>query len=384
MSFDKKLVTKLAKAKTSLVLGHPFFGSLALRMPMSLTDDPAIPTAATNGKWVKFNVNFIEDLSDEEMVFLVAHEISHPMLGHPFRRQDRDAVKWNKAGDYIINKLLVDEGIGKLIEGGLHNDNIVQAGGGTTDGVYNILPDDGQDGNSDSGAGNIGGTGNDLQDGDGGQADHAQQDAEWKIAVAQAAQAAKMAGKLSAGLERLVGEVLKPKVNWRERLAAFMQKAKNDMRTFARPNRRFLSQGMYLPTISGEVLGEVVFCIDCSGSISDHDIAQFAAEIRCVHEDSKPAKLHVMYFDAEVSHYDVFMPDDEVRVAPHGGGGTAFSPLFKRIEQENIEPAAVVFLTDLYCNDFGPAPDYPVMWVTTAATDAPFGEVVEMEDHKDD
>jgi hypothetical protein len=50
---NDKLTKKLAKAKTNLVLQHPFVGTLAMNMPFILTED--VPTAATNGKWVKFN-----------------------------------------------------------------------------------------------------------------------------------------------------------------------------------------------------------------------------------------------------------------------------------------------------------------------------------------
>jgi len=63
--------------------------------------------------------------------------------------------------------------------------------------------------------------------------------------------------------------------------------------------------------------------------------------------------LYVVYFDSEVSHYDKFTRDDEVHITPHGGGGTAFSPVFEYLEEHSIEPVACVFLTDLYCNDFG-------------------------------
>ena len=111
-------VTKrISKAKTALILEHPFIGSVALNMPMSI--DNSVPTAATNGKRVLFNEEFCNGLSDEELKFLVAHECMHPMLEHNFRRGERDAYKWNQAADYVINKLLTDEGIGKMPEQGL-------------------------------------------------------------------------------------------------------------------------------------------------------------------------------------------------------------------------------------------------------------------------
>jgi predicted metal-dependent peptidase len=86
----------------------------------------------------------------------------------------------------------------------------------------------------------------------------------------------------------------------------------------------------------------------------------------------------VVYFDSEVSHYESYGADDELDIKPHGGGGTAFSPVFEYMLEHNIEPVAVVFLTDLCCNDFGDEPSCPVLWVSTDEGTAPFGEVVLM------
>jgi predicted metal-dependent peptidase len=366
----KTVMKKLIQARTALVLEHPFIGSIALNMPYRL--DETIPTACTNGKEIKFSPRFILDLDDEEVKFVVAHECFHPMLEHNFRRGERHHRKWNMAGDYVINQLIEDEGIGKVIEGSLLDKNIYDAGGGTTDGIYNILPDqpDGEGGYPLDG---------DCQDGDGTQGDREQQAAEWKVKVAQAAQAAKMMGKLSAGLERFVTEILNPKVDWRDVTRKFVEKAKSDQRSFSRPNRRFLAQDMYLPSRSGEVLGEIVYAVDCSGSIDEQILTQFASEIQACKDDMTPKKIHVVYFDSEVSHYESYEADDDLDIRPHGGGGTAFSPVFNYIEEHGIEPVACIFLTDLCCDDFGDEPDYPVLWVSTEPNGtAPFGEVVVM------
>jgi predicted metal-dependent peptidase len=103
-----------------------------------------------------------------------------------------------------------------------------------------------------------------------------------------------------------------------------------------------------------------------------------AAEIHTVKEDGNPSKIHVVYFDSEVSHYECYGRDDDLDIKPHGGGGTAFSPVFKYFAEHDINPVACIFLTDLCCNDFGDQPDYPVLWVSTDEGTAPFGEVVLM------
>jgi predicted metal-dependent peptidase len=370
----KKLTTKLAKAKTALILEHPFVGTIALSMPFEF--DESIKTAATNGKRIKFNPEFVDSLTDEEVKFLVAHECFHPMLEHNFRRGERQGKRWNMAADYVINKLLTDESIGRMPKVGLLDANIYNAGHGTSEGIYNILPE--QDESGGSGAGEPGGPLDDCEDGDGSPAEQQQQQAEWKVKVAQAAQAAKMMGKMTANMQRLVDEVLQPKVDWREVLQKFLVKARTDQRSFARFNRRFIAQGLYLPSVSGEQMGEVCFAVDCSGSIDQKTVNQFASEIKRVKEDLMPERIHVLYFDSEVSHVESYEQHDDLDIKPHGGGGTDFAPVFEKIIELGINPVAIVFLTDLCCNSFGDQPDAPVLWVTTDPGKAPFGEVVEM------
>ena len=365
------IAQRLAKAKASLVFSHPFIAAIALNMPLELDPDMK-HLASTNGRRIRLNPVMIEkeELTDEHLQFLIAHECFHPMLEHNYRRNGRNPKKWNIAGDFVINQLLHDEKVGKFIPGGCLNSSIYAAGKGTTDGIYAILPD--------SNDGDIGGAGEDIEDGEGSPAELEQQAAEWRVTVAQAAQAAKMMGKLSANMQRFVDETLRPKVDWRDVLRRFMQKAKTDTRSFARPNRRFLSQGLYLPSVSGEALGDIVVAVDCSGSISAQEINVFAAEMRGIKEDGNPSGVHVVYFTDRVCAVESFTRDDTLTIAPNFTGGTAFSPIFREIASLNIEPAACVVLTDLCCDDFGPAPEYPVLWVSNASDKAPWGEVVKL------
>jgi len=370
------LKLKLAKAKTSLILEHPFIGTVAMNMPFEITNE--VPTAATNGKKCMFNPEFCNSLTDEELKFLVAHECMHPMLEHPYRRFERTHKRWNHAADYVINKLLTDDGIGKMPDVGLYSEAIYADGGGTSDGIYNILPEEEEEGNGGGGGGDYDDPGLDqCLDAEGTPQEVEQQQAEMKVQVAQAAQAARMCGKMSAGMEQIVDEILNPKVDWRDVLQRFVEKSKDDQRTWARPNRRFIQQGLYLPSQDGEAMGPIVFGVDCSGSCWG-DIPQFANEVRTVHEDQKPKELHVVYFDTEVSHTDSFTKDDDFHMEGHGGGGTAFSPIFRKIEELDVEPVCAVILTDLCCEDFGPQPEYPVLWVSNHSDQAEWGEVVMM------
>jgi predicted metal-dependent peptidase len=376
---DAKAAEKMGKAKARLVIDHPFFASIVCSMPV--TEDNTYPTMATNGKWIKYNAKFVNDMTMAECLFVLCHEVMHCVFAHMFRRGTRDPWKWNVAGDYVINDILVNEKVGEMPKQGLLDHALVHRANGTTEGVFDLLPDDKSSGGG--GRGCYDGQGGNpldevIEDG-GSEAERSEAEADMRVRLAQAAQAAKMCGKMSANIERFVDQALKPKVDWRDVLRRFISiRAKVDY-TFAKPKRRFLAEDLYLPSLGGESMGEILIAVDCSGSIGAEELAEFAAEITAIKEDVKPSVVHVAYFDSRVCHYDKFEQDDELHIEPHGGGGTAFSPVFRYAEEHDIDPVCCVFLTDLYCADFGDPTPYPVLWVSTAADQAPWGEVIMMK-----
>lgn len=377
---DADRLKRLSKAKSNLLIYHPFFGTIALSMPFYIDDTLNPPTAATNGDEVRFHPQFMDTLDDGELLFLVAHEVCHPMFQHTTRRMTRDPLRWNVAADIVINEILTVDKIGTVIQGACVDSALYAKAEGVTDRVYNLLPPEVNSNSPGAPLPGEGGRGSSIDNMQDCKGDSAEAENNWKIRVAQAGQAAKMAGKLSAAQERLIGEMLEPKVDWREVLRRFVMKCRDDTRSYARPNRRFITQGLVIPSPDGEAMDELVVAVDCSGSIGSKELNEFAAEIYAIQEDSRPKAIHVVYFDSQVCHYDKFERDEEVAIAPHGGGGTAFSPIFRYVEERDITPVACVVLTDLYCNDFGTPTAYPTLWVTTGATEAPWGEVVKMED----
>lgn len=369
---------KISKAKSKLIMSSKTAFFAAIVCNMEITEDNSFPTMATNGKWVKYNSDFVNSMTLDETIFVLCHEVGHMIFGHVFRRGNRCAKRWNVAGDYIINDLLISDNIGSMPEGGLHDAALVASGGHTTDGVYALLPDMSGGGEGDG----DGYAGTDIDvclDASGDPAEQAEAEAQAKVMIAQAAQVAKMQGGLSTNLARLVDAALKPIVPWRDVLRRFVTARAKVEYTYARPKRRFVSQDLYLPSLGGEAMGDILIMVDCSGSITPDQLNQYSSECNAIKQDVRPSNVHVIYFDSVVCGYDKFGPDDELTMTPHGGGGTAFSPAFAYALDKGIEPACCVVLTDLCCSDFGPAPAYPVLWVTTDRVDAPWGEIVEMK-----
>lgn len=381
----------MSKAKAQLILDQPFFASLLLPMPMIL--DNSISTMATNGEQIRYSEAFVKTLTVPETIFVLAHETLHCVFEHMFRRGDRDHNGFNIAADYVINDYLIKERIGTMPKVGLHDPQLVIEGGGTAEGVYEILLKNQQKKQKGKGKGKGGGQGNGPsfpQPGeDGGALDSLEapskdpsvnnaKAAEMRVRVIQAKNAAKMAGKLSAGLERLVNDLTKVETDWKTILRRFLSERAKVELTFARPKRRFLAEDLYLPSQSGERLGKIVVAVDCSGSVDDKTLRVMGSELKAIFEDVHPAEVKVIYFDHDVCHVETFTGEDEVKLSPHGGGGTAFSPIFKEIAKDEETPVACVVLTDMCCSDFGNTPDYPVLWASTEDVheQPPFGDVI--------
>jgi predicted metal-dependent peptidase len=100
---------RIQKARTALLLDHPFFGSLLFRLGARVSN--LIQTMATDGVSLFYNPAFVETLNAAELAGVLAHEVMHPALQHHTRRGDRDPERWNMACDYAINPLLLDAGL---------------------------------------------------------------------------------------------------------------------------------------------------------------------------------------------------------------------------------------------------------------------------------
>ena len=81
--------TKLAAARTRLILDKPFLGALVLRLPMHAADAKWCPTTATDARKFYYNAEYIDGLSMEQTQFMLAHEALHCALSHFARRQHR-------------------------------------------------------------------------------------------------------------------------------------------------------------------------------------------------------------------------------------------------------------------------------------------------------
>lgn len=406
MNTTLKATDKLTKARAGLVLDQPFYGALALKL--KLVVDSECGTAWTDGVSLGYSPEFIDGLTLSECKGLVAHEVMHCALGHHVRRGQRDAKLWNEACDDVINPHLVAQGFALPECGrpGVSEDISAEAlysrrqrdqkqgqkpqpqngaGQGQQQGQQ---PGQGQPQAGTPGAGQpqAGQGGAPADKGNFGEVRDAPagtpNESEWKVAVQQAANVAKAAGRLPGHIKKLIDDVLAPKVNWKEALHRFVDcHARSDYR-WNRPNRRHVHRGLYLPSIAGEQLPEIVVAIDTSGSVDETMLASFAGELTAILEQY-PTTAHVIYCDSRVQGYREITSDDlPIKLERLGGGGTAFDPVWAEVEARGIVPCCCVYLTDLESNRFGAAPSYPVLWAKydNGGQEPPFGEVVAVDE----
>ena len=367
------------KSRSQLVLRNPFFGTLALRLkPIS---DDSVPTACTNGQFIAFNPKWFLKLREEERVGLIAHEVMHVALMHMLRREERDAVKWNVAGDYVINNALLKSKFilphTELIDP--KYDNM------STEEIYALLPEDIKDG---TGPGDILLLDGDDPGGCGAVIDHpsvsdgsasGKFEAEIEIAVQQAAEAAKAMGKLPGHLQTLIEKALAPKVDWKMVLARFLRTNNKSDFTWIKPNRRFISRGRYLPSLHTPALEEIAVAVDTSGSVSEAELEQFTGEITSILHDTNPELIHFLQCDTKVCADTEYTRESlPLKITYEGRGGTRVRPVMKYLKENHPNISALVYLTDLESDDFGDAPHYPVLWISTASTEAPYGEVIQI------
>jgi predicted metal-dependent peptidase len=365
------MATKLEKAKAQIVLDHPFFAAILLRR--KLIRDDSIPTLAVDARAnIYYNHDFIESLTVPQIVWGLCHEVGHVIGQHAIRKGARNHKKWNYAGDAWINDTLDDSKVGQRIP------NTVDMAGSkdkTTETIYDELPDNhGDNGLGDDVIYGIGpdGSGKPLTP------DEIKEiEGQIKIEIAEAAQAAKMRGKLSGKLAEMVAGLLEVKTPWYDILEKHMTACVAQGQSWRRPNRRFVEH--YLPSVDKlPQMGELVVQVDVSGSISKTELDYYNGHLSRIIEQCRPEKVHVLYTDTEVQKHVEFECGEAVSLEFYSGGGTDMPAGFDFLAKQGIEPQVFVCLTDGYTG-FGEDPGYPVVWCISSDVEAPWGENIHFE-----
>lgn len=382
---------RIKKAHISIMQHKKFCAYSGVLACGKTTVDDTIPTACTDGWNVRYNPKFVEEHmpTDPELRFLVLHEAQHKAYRHlsTWRAlHEENHQLANIACDFFVNLSLQDtddgEGFIKMPKLGVPPDPKYR--GWSVGMIYQDLKKQ-LDEQGGSGAGD----GMDDHDWDGNEsngdpAKEQEQANEIQRAIRQGELLRKkLAGKGAGGEDGVFGDLLAPKIDWRKVLREFVTEtcSGRDESSWRKPNRRYLSQDIYMPTMVGTTMTELVVGFDTSGSVfNSPEMDRFASELRSIIEDVKPQKVHVIYWDTEVAGHQTF-EDGQFAVQnlqPKGGGGTDGAVLFDYLRKNRINPQAIVQLTDGYVGSWGRS-EWPTLWGVTSDLVAPFGTTIKVE-----
>ncbi len=425
-------------SKVKLQREAPFFAYVLMNMRITAApQDSFIDTMAVNEIGDLFYCpKFVQGLSREEIQGVLCHEAMHIATLTFQRRGKRDMFLWNIATDFIINYLILKEGFQlpktvcradqngdivikatkpkqkdiriKLDDNSFaedlydklqqHREQLMSSmgvteytvncpGQGNGEGVpQKRMKGNGQfdyhlDGDQDA-SGNSQGK---LKS----AADRHANEQLWKGRAVEASIAAKTRGKLSAHMERHVGELNEPKIDWRKKLLSFVTRDLPVDYTMRLPGRRTISLGVYLPSIIRENM-EVFVAVDVSGSIGGDEYRQFISEIIGIARGFSQVKMKVVFWSTYVDPADdlEMINADEDKLLKHvvkNSGGTTMSCVKEYLEKTNQKPKMIIFLTDGHIENDPIFPDNTRLFFVLSASSNDkiverFGEVCKLSD----
>ena len=401
-SLQRELARKLYASRMRMLCNNGFYGLLLMHLPFAL--DESCSTAATDGKRIYFGPKFLEGLTATETDFVLMHEVLHVVLRHINRSHifKEDPARANVACDIVVNSnILYSNGMRKSaisIDGEVFMHVAPNGAEGylhTAEEVYAMLAS--QKKQSRLGVGNgIGAGADDCLD------DHskweelseeelAEIEDEWgqyiADAIANVTQRTDSHGNVPYWAERYINELKDAQTDWRNILTDFIQEEIVDY-SFAPPDKRYSESDFFLPDLNvdyEESVGNVLFMVDTSASISKEDLTVAYSEIKgAIDQFGGKIQGQLGFFDADITPPVPFVDEKSLlSIVPKGGGGTRFDIIFKYVNDKMEEkPTSIVILTDGVA-DFPPekvANDIPVLWlINNDRITPPWGKVARVK-----
>ena len=189
----------------------------------------------------------------------------------------------------------------------------------------------------------------------------------------------------SPAIERLLKKLDKPRVKWETVLRQFLRLYRGGSYSWSHPNRRFISQGLYLPGRYGLKGFSGIVALDTSPSTRSV-LSRFVSELVALIKAFGKYDLTIIECAASISQvWRVSSDEPNFDIEQHkfmGGGGTCFTPVFEYIHDHHLTPNVLIYFTD----GEGPTPEikpqYPVIWMLTknGKVPVPWGHAINYEE----
>ena len=335
---------QIAQAKSRLLVEHPFYGRLLLHLGLAFG---RCGTACTDGKKIIFDPDFAAELGEEELCFVLLHEVLHCVLDHFSRGKNRDHERFNIAADIVVNSMILE--IMGMTEFTLRGRPVIHLAPNGKEGrqycteeIYYML-------GPEYLAGKIRKTLIDSheswpQEEDGVLSGH------WKRHIRQTIHQLGANARLPPSLRNLIKDGAHLGADWRVLLHSLIRHDRSDF-TFSPPDRRF-SGDLLLPSFQENIYGSQIekiwFCLDTSASMSVQAISAAYEEIQRAITQIGSLHGYLSYFDSDVTDPVSFESVEDILTHPPVGyGGTSFHRLFEKLNWfEEAMPRAIVIITD--------------------------------------
>ena len=362
---------RISKAVVDIMANPKYIALAGVLMIGERTVEDDVPTACTNGRDEMYGREFVSKLSDPELRFVILHENYHKLYRHLTTWKhlyEEDPHLANMSCDYVINQKIVDDnrdGFAVMPSMALLHPQFRDMDSAQ---VFNIIKKD----RDENGGKEYFGDGECLDDHDWEGAQELSDAEKRELArdIDEAIrQGALIAGKLGTGADRNLAELLKPQVDWREVMREFISAtcSGSDYSTWRRPNRRFVSAGIYMPSGISESVEGVVVAPDQSTSIGQREQSVIFTEAKQMFDTVHPNWVRMLYWDTSVrsdEKYEQHELDDFIRsTKPKGGGGTDVECVPKYMTDNNIKAQAAIVITDGHLGKSWGNWDCPVLWV---------------------
>lgn len=381
----KEYTKRLMLSKMRILCNNGFYGLLLMHMKYGL--DAECGTAYTDGKVIRFDPKFLDELNDDELDFIMMHEILHVALKHCFRGRELEKELYNIACDIVVNSniLLSNNMDTRTITLRSDGEAMHLAPNGkegyeyTAEEVYNMLQKNlGMNNAKLQSNGKTKNTTNIIDNHTKWQQIEKNEELEelWIGRLDEVSKTIEIRDSIinretmPAFAQRRLKELKNAQTDWREILIDFLHEEVVDY-SFMPPDRRFDDCPFFLPDFNDKDIKpeNILFMIDTSASMKDDMVTAAYSEVKGAIEQFNGKLIGMLgFFDAVVIEPVPFENEEEFEmIKAIGGGGTNFQIIFNYVKEymtDNL-PVNIIILTDGYAPfpKESEAMGIPVIWL---------------------
>ena len=389
----KNTVRRMTEERALLIKNNPFFGHLSMGLQLACAP---CKTACTDGSRLIFDPAFAEKLSDQELQFVILHEVLHCVFRHCIRGKGLHSVLYNIACDIVVNSTILamwgQESMMIAGEKAMH-----LAPDGKEGREYNaeeiyqmLIHQNHTNGISQMQTDNEGfeKSSFDRHDIWQGICDKAQLQDNWNRKIQSAFRQCGDSTGMPQQVRTIVQDIARRSgLNWKQLLHDFLQSDTYDY-NFLPPDRRYAFSDFYLPAYNmdeeHQTADDIWVCIDTSGSVTEEELTCTMAEILDAMRQAG-LKGRISFFDSNITEPEPFEFENDLKnLTAQGGGGTSFHIIFRYLKEKLYPdlPRAILIFTDGYARfpEQKAALDVPVLWLICKGgnADVPWGQVIQL------